>query len=92
MTKTGTEAVLSCDYANTFLHQALLSKVQDDMDVWKRFVNSLTSGTTEVSQLLRLISEEKLQLTKLEIKLITKKLQDPAVSNSNSSTTHMCNF
>ena len=49
MTRSGAEAVHSCDYANTFLHQVLLSKVQDDMEIWKRFINSLTSSTTEVS-------------------------------------------
>lgn len=74
MTRTGTEAVLGCDYTNTFFHQVLLSKVQDDIDVWQKFVDSLSSSATEASQLLRLISEERLQLTKLEIQLLVKKL------------------
>ena len=82
MTKTGTDAALGCDYVNTFFHQLLLSKVEEDIEVWRKFLESVTSNTTEISKLLRFITNEKLQLTKLEIKLITKKLQDPAVSNS----------
>jgi len=48
--------------------------VQDDIEVWRKFVDSLSSSATEASQLLRLISEERLQLTKLEIQLLVKKL------------------
>ena len=81
LTRAGTEAVLGCDYAHTFLHEVVVSKVEDDIGVWRQFVDSLSPGTTEVSQLLRLIADEKLQMTKLEVQLLVQKLQDPTVAN-----------
>ena len=82
MTKASTEGALSCDFVNNYLHQVLLQKVIEDSNEWQKFFETTEKGATiEVSQLLRFITAEKLQLTKLEIKMVTKKLQDPLVAN-----------
>ena len=82
MTKVSTDGAFSRESVNTYLHEVLLQKVLEDSNEWQRFIESMEQGTTaEVSQLLRFITAERLQLTKLEIKMVTSKLQDPLVSN-----------